>query len=156
MCSVWRPTPPNTSGRRISWNRWCHGLTARLDRAPFYCGPRTILFISAVSICGANRNTSTASCSERFPAARSFYLVADDGTVLHLSSAALGFVAGYSTDFLFNTIERVCRRDLSENGQRSQGATAKESKGRQKAGVAPTFAPARWWPSAARLWRRSR
>ena len=35
------------------------------------------------------------------------YLVADDGTVLHLSSAALGFVAGYSTDFLFNTIERV-------------------------------------------------
>lgn len=35
------------------------------------------------------------------------YLVDDDGTVLHLSSAALGFVAGYSTDFLFNTIERV-------------------------------------------------
>jgi hypothetical protein len=36
------------------------------------------------------------------------YLVDDgSGTVLHLSSAALGFVAGYSTDFLFNTIERV-------------------------------------------------
>lgn len=35
------------------------------------------------------------------------YLVDEDGTVLHLSSAALGFVAGYSTDFLFNTIERV-------------------------------------------------
>ena len=35
------------------------------------------------------------------------YLVDDGGTVLHLSSAALGFVAGYSTDFLFNTIERV-------------------------------------------------
>lgn len=35
------------------------------------------------------------------------YLVDDGGTALHLSSAALGFVAGYSTDFLFNTIERV-------------------------------------------------
>ena len=35
------------------------------------------------------------------------YLVDEDGTTLHLSSAALGFVAGYSTDFLFNTIERV-------------------------------------------------
>ncbi len=36
------------------------------------------------------------------------YLVNEgDDTVLHLSSAALGFVAGYSTDFLFNTIERV-------------------------------------------------
>jgi hypothetical protein len=36
------------------------------------------------------------------------YLVNDgDDTVLHLSSAAFGFVAGYSTDFLFNTIERV-------------------------------------------------
>jgi hypothetical protein len=36
------------------------------------------------------------------------YLVnEDDGTVLHLSSAAFGFIAGYSTDFLFNTIERV-------------------------------------------------
>jgi hypothetical protein len=36
------------------------------------------------------------------------YLVDDgSGTELHLSSAALGFVAGYSTDFLFNTIERV-------------------------------------------------
>lgn len=36
------------------------------------------------------------------------YLVdSDSGDVLHLSSAALGFVAGYSTDFLFNTIERV-------------------------------------------------
>jgi hypothetical protein len=36
------------------------------------------------------------------------YLVDEDGgTVLHLSSAALGFIAGYSTDFLFNTIERI-------------------------------------------------
>jgi len=35
------------------------------------------------------------------------YLADDGGTVLHLSSAALGFVAGYSTDFLFNTIERI-------------------------------------------------
>jgi len=36
------------------------------------------------------------------------YLVdGDSGDTLHLSSAALGFVAGYSTDFLFNTIERI-------------------------------------------------
>jgi len=36
------------------------------------------------------------------------YLVdSDSGDSLHLSSAALGFVAGYSTDFLFNTIERI-------------------------------------------------
>jgi hypothetical protein len=36
------------------------------------------------------------------------YLVdSDSGDTLHLSSAALGFVAGYSTDFLFNTIERI-------------------------------------------------
>ena len=31
----------------------------------------------------------------------------DDGGGVHLGSAALGFVAGYSTDFLFNTIERI-------------------------------------------------
>ena len=31
----------------------------------------------------------------------------DDGTVAHFGSAALGFIAGYSTDFLFNTIERI-------------------------------------------------
>jgi len=36
------------------------------------------------------------------------YLADDDsGTVLHLSSAAFGFIAGYSTDFLFNAIERI-------------------------------------------------
>jgi hypothetical protein len=31
----------------------------------------------------------------------------EDGAVLQLSSTALGFLAGYSTDFLFNTIERI-------------------------------------------------
>jgi hypothetical protein len=34
-------------------------------------------------------------------------LVNDDGSSINLGSAALGFVAGYSTDFLFNTIERI-------------------------------------------------
>jgi hypothetical protein len=35
------------------------------------------------------------------------YLVDQDGTAVGLGSAALGFIAGYSTDFLFNTIERI-------------------------------------------------
>jgi hypothetical protein len=34
-------------------------------------------------------------------------LVNDDDSSINLGSAALGFVAGYSTDFLFNTIERI-------------------------------------------------
>lgn len=34
-------------------------------------------------------------------------LAGENGTVIQLSSAALGFLAGYSTDFLFNTIERI-------------------------------------------------
>lgn len=33
--------------------------------------------------------------------------VGDEGSVAQLGTAALGFLAGYSTDFLFNTIERV-------------------------------------------------
>ena len=32
---------------------------------------------------------------------------ADEGSAVHLGSAALGFVAGYSGDLLFNTIERI-------------------------------------------------
>jgi len=35
------------------------------------------------------------------------YLVDQEGTFAQLSASALGFVAGYSTDFLFNTIERI-------------------------------------------------
>jgi hypothetical protein len=35
------------------------------------------------------------------------YLNAEDDTFAHLSAAALGFIAGYSSDFLFNTIERI-------------------------------------------------
>jgi hypothetical protein len=31
----------------------------------------------------------------------------DDGSSINLGAAALGFVAGYSTDLLFNTIERI-------------------------------------------------
>jgi len=35
------------------------------------------------------------------------YLVDQEGTFAQLSASALGFVAGYSTDSLFNTIERI-------------------------------------------------
>jgi len=35
------------------------------------------------------------------------YLVGQDDSVSHLGPAALGFIAGYSTDLLFNTIERI-------------------------------------------------
>jgi hypothetical protein len=35
------------------------------------------------------------------------YLASEDATVTHFGSAALGSIAGYSTDFLFNTIERI-------------------------------------------------
>ncbi len=31
----------------------------------------------------------------------------EDGSSINLGAAALGFVAGYSTDLLFNTIERI-------------------------------------------------
>jgi hypothetical protein len=35
------------------------------------------------------------------------YLVSQDDTFTHIGTTALGFVAGYSTDFLFNTVERI-------------------------------------------------
>jgi hypothetical protein len=35
------------------------------------------------------------------------YLSPPDETTAHLGATALGFIAGYSTDFLFNTVERV-------------------------------------------------
>lgn len=40
----------------------------------------------------------------------------DSGQVVTLSSAALGFLAGYSTDFLFSTIERVINAILPKVG----------------------------------------
>lgn len=43
-------------------------------------------------------------------------IVGDDGAVIQLSSAALGFLSGYSTDFLFNTIERVITAILPKVG----------------------------------------
>lgn len=46
-------------------------------------------------------------------------VTADDGSVIQLSSAALGFLAGYSTDFLFNTIERVIAALLPKVGLES-------------------------------------
>lgn len=35
------------------------------------------------------------------------YLMTQDDSVSHIGSTALGFIAGYSSDFLFNTIERI-------------------------------------------------
>jgi hypothetical protein len=35
------------------------------------------------------------------------YLSSQDDSMTHIGSTALGFVAGYSTDFLFNTIQRI-------------------------------------------------
>ncbi|MGN6571288.1 MAG: hypothetical protein ACTHLO_07725 [Pseudolabrys sp.] len=35
------------------------------------------------------------------------YLISQDDTFSHIGTTALGFIAGYSTDFLFNTVERV-------------------------------------------------
>lgn len=40
----------------------------------------------------------------------------DDGVVIQLGASALGFLAGYSTDFLFNTIERTVGAILPKVG----------------------------------------
>ena len=40
----------------------------------------------------------------------------DQGSVIKLSSAALGFLSGYNTDFLFSTIERVMAALLPKVG----------------------------------------
>jgi hypothetical protein len=40
----------------------------------------------------------------------------DGGTTIQLSAAALGFLAGYNTDFLFSTIERVMAALLPKVG----------------------------------------
>ncbi len=44
------------------------------------------------------------------------YVSGDDGTAVKLSGAALGFVAGYSGDFLFNAVERVVAAVLPKVG----------------------------------------
>ena len=43
-------------------------------------------------------------------------ITGEDGVVIQLSSAALGFLSGYSTDFLFNTIERIIAAILPKVG----------------------------------------
>ncbi len=43
-------------------------------------------------------------------------VVGEEGAVIQLSSAALGFLAGYSTDFLFTTIERIIAALLPKVG----------------------------------------
>jgi hypothetical protein len=58
-------------------------------------------------------------------------LTDDDGNVIRLGSAALGFIAGYSNDFLFNTIERVVAAILPRVGLESV----------QRAAPAPTRPP---------------
>ncbi|MBI1205725.1 MAG: hypothetical protein GC191_00395 [Azospirillum sp.] len=40
----------------------------------------------------------------------------EDGTAIQLSAAALGFLAGYSSDFLFNTVERITAAILPKVG----------------------------------------
>ncbi len=35
------------------------------------------------------------------------YLTSESDTLTHIGNTALGFIAGYSTDFLFNTVERI-------------------------------------------------
>jgi hypothetical protein len=40
----------------------------------------------------------------------------DNDEIIHLSAAALGFLAGYNTDFLFNTVERVAAALLPKVG----------------------------------------
>jgi hypothetical protein len=44
------------------------------------------------------------------------HLVEDDGTVIQLSSAAIGFLAGYNTDLLFAAMERVSNALLPKIG----------------------------------------
>lgn len=44
------------------------------------------------------------------------HLTDDNGQVIKLSAAALGFIAGYSTDFLFNAIERLVNAVLPKVG----------------------------------------
>jgi hypothetical protein len=58
-------------------------------------------------------------------------LTDDDGNVIRLSTAALGFIAGYCNDFLFNTIERVVAAILPRVGIESV----------QRAAPAPTRPP---------------
>jgi hypothetical protein len=43
-------------------------------------------------------------------------ITTDQGEVLHLSSAAMGFLAGYNTDFLFSAVERIIQAILPKTG----------------------------------------
>jgi hypothetical protein len=57
-------------------------------------------------------------------------IITGQGTTIHLSSAALGFLAGYNTDFLFTTLERVIQAILPKVGVetvRRAGATSTTS-----------------------------
>ncbi|ADE13370.1 hypothetical protein Nhal_0154 [Nitrosococcus halophilus Nc 4] len=46
-------------------------------------------------------------------------LIANGGEAIHLSSAAVGFLAGYNTDFLFATVERIIAAILPKVGLES-------------------------------------
>jgi hypothetical protein len=56
------------------------------------------------------------------------YLVDQDGTTVSLGSAALGFIAGYSTDFLFNTIERIVTAIFPKVGLETVSQSAVKAK----------------------------
>ena len=56
------------------------------------------------------------------------YLLDQDGTAVSLGSAALGFIAGYSTDFLFNTIERIVTAIFPKVGMETVSQSAVKAK----------------------------
>jgi hypothetical protein len=55
------------------------------------------------------------------------YLLGEEGGAIQLSAAALGFVAGYSTDSLFNTIERIVAAIFPKVTETSPAASAEAS-----------------------------
>ena len=75
------------------------------------------------------------------------YLIGENDTVAHLGSAALGFIAGYSTDFLFNTIERIVTAIFPkvsvETVPRDSSQTASRSRTPRRPAQQPPRDPAR-------------
>jgi hypothetical protein len=83
---------------------------ARSALAPICSVPAIVTSTRALSTCGARRNISTeflGAISGGAIILFADYLVSQDDTFTHIGTTALGFVAGYSTDFLFNTVERI-------------------------------------------------
>ena len=55
-------------------------------------------------------------------------IATDEGTLIQLSAAALGFIAGYSTDFLFNTLERLIGALLPKVGLETMRRAAPQAR----------------------------